>query len=167
MFVGIDPGKNGAIATVKCGMWDCVNVPLIGKDYDMFSMLGLLRPLIRVAEEVNDEVVVILERAQAMPGQGVCSMFEFGRGYGLWQMALAALSLKTTTVHPRVWTKVMLLGAHGEGKERNINTAKNLFPGWMPKSKAQAIQQCDALLLAEYGRRLYGTAGASPAMPKI
>jgi hypothetical protein len=121
IIVGIDPGKLGSVARLDtaAGQFVVSNTPTTASEYDLPAMFRVL--------QTSSADLVILERAQAMPGQGVCSMFEFGRGYGLWQMALAASLLRTITVHPRVWTKVMLFGSHGEGKEL-------IFVWWSPSN---------------------------------
>ena len=146
-YIGIDPGKSGSVTVIEGESLRVTATPVIGKEYNVRQMFTLLD-----AEKNN--AVAILERAQAMPRQGVVSMFEFGRGYGIWIGLLSALNLPFRIVHSRVWTRMLLMGAPGEGKERAFFVARNLFPQWNPKLKKE-YQFCDSILLAEYGRRIY------------
>jgi len=149
IFIGIDPGKSGAVARLNDGNISINATPCNDKEYDIKAMINLLHSCI-----IGHKVFAVIERAQAMPGQGVVSMFEFGRGYGIWLALLSALDIPYQVVHSRVWTKQLLAGSPGEGKERNIAAAKRLFPSWQPKLKKDLLL-CDALLLAEYARRIY------------
>lgn len=151
VFLGIDVGKAGGLARLtKDGVMNVTPVPVDDKEYDIHAMYALLRSCVDKLEPT----FCIIERAQAMPGQGVVSMFEFGKGYGLWLALLSALDIPYQVVHSRVWTKEMLAGSPGEGKERNVAAAKALFPSWQPKLKKD-LEVCDAILLAEYARRKY------------
>jgi len=155
-YIGIDPGKTGSLAIIDIvkdignGMGakglSLFPVPIFNDDYDMRGMYNLLA-------SNKDNSFAVIERATAMPGQGTVSMFSFGRGYGLWLMALTVSEIPFQIVHSRVWTKTMLVGSVGEGKERGASVARNLFPQWQPKLKKE-LQYCDSILLAEYARRL-------------
>jgi crossover junction endodeoxyribonuclease RuvC len=98
--------------------------------------------------------VVTLEQAQAMPGQGVTSTFSTGRGFGVWEGILGALDVPYRVVRPVVWAKRVLAGTPGEGKERSIRFAMQMFPGCglTPKgSRKPRDGRADALSLAYYG----------------
>jgi crossover junction endodeoxyribonuclease RuvC len=47
--------------------------------------------------------IVALERAQAMPDQGVTSMFNYGVGYGTILGILQGLKIKHRTIRPQEW----------------------------------------------------------------
>jgi crossover junction endodeoxyribonuclease RuvC len=151
IFIGIDVGKAGALARLTADRTLCVEpTPVKDKEYDIHAMYTMLHSCAAL-----DQTFCVIERAQAMPGQGVVSMFEFGKGYGLWLALLSALNIPYQVVHSRVWTKELLAGSPGEGKDRNIAAAKALFPSWEPKLKKD-LEHCDAILLAEYARRKWG-----------
>jgi crossover junction endodeoxyribonuclease RuvC len=147
IFIGIDPGKTGSVSVIDGKDLCVIPTPVIEKEYDIAGMYGIL-----VGK--NRGAFAVLERGQAMPGQGVVSMFEFGRGYGLWQMALAASGIPYQIVHPRVWTRVILGGSPGKDKSRSFHAARRMFPQWNPQWKKEH-QYCDSILLAEYCRRVY------------
>ena len=150
-YLGIDPGKQGGVGVLAEQSTPApvmlVPTPMGVKDYDIGQMRLLL------ATVSHKQVFAVIERASARPGQGVVSMFEFGRGYGIWLGLLGALEVPYQIVHPATWTKTMLKGAPGEGKERAYLVARKLFPKWQPKKKKEQ-QLADALLLAEYARRI-------------
>lgn len=150
IYLGIDPGKSGAIARIdSCGVISVEPTPIENGEYNMHAMKFILHEATLLSTHA---IYCIIERAQAMPKQGVVSMFEFGKGYGIWLALLASENIPFQVVHSRVWTKELLAGAPGEGKDRNIAAAKALFPTWQPKLKKELLH-CDALLLAEYARR--------------
>jgi len=192
--VGIDPGKKGGVVALGDGresllrrIAPTLNVGKRGKtkieydDSEMFEIVLLCR------KDLGPKpVLFVLEQQQARPqrkvrvnrggkeavvsiGQGATSNFTTGVGFGLWRMALVAARVPFEIVHPRTWTKVMLAGVPGEGKERNIISAKRLLPGVniVPDIEAGARSDratkphdglADAALLALYGFRKIGVA---------
>lgn len=151
-FMGIDPGINGSIAVIEnTGMIE-YHVPtpiikLLKNDYDISEMHNELQS-IKARFEIE---ICILEKAQAMPGQGVTGMFNYGKGFGIWLALLTANYIPFMCVHPRVWANLLLKGTGLEGKERNYARAIQLFPQWKPELKKERTY-ADSLLLAEYGR---------------
>jgi crossover junction endodeoxyribonuclease RuvC len=85
--IGIDTGLSGAIAAINAGSLEIMEVmdtPVITSEgkrlYDVGGMADAIRHL-----SLLGDAVVILEQAQAMPGQGVSSTFSTGRGFGIWE----------------------------------------------------------------------------------
>ena len=54
---------------------------------------------------LNKEVIVVVEQVNAMPGQGVTSMFNFGQSFGVIKGICAALKLPIHFVRPAKWKK--------------------------------------------------------------
>jgi crossover junction endodeoxyribonuclease RuvC len=150
--LGIDPGLKGAIAAINAQTLEVIEVtdtPTIEKMYDISEMAAVIRHM-----SLFGVAVVTLEQAQAMPGQGVASTFSTGRGFGLWEGILGALDVPYRVARPHVWTKKVLAGVPGEGKERSIRFALRMFPGCelTPKgSRKPRDGRSDALCLAYYG----------------
>lgn len=69
-----------------------------------------------------------IEKSQAMPGQGVSSMFRYGQGYGELLGACAAVGLPVIQVSPQTWQKFAYRGISGEGKARSIEACRRLLP---------------------------------------
>ena len=153
IFAGIDPGKKGALAAFCSfhGEHDGVisayrteRCFMAGKQYRPSAMRDALR-------EIGAEFVTI-EKVGAMPGQGVVSMFSFGRGAGLWEGLVCGLDISYLLVHPATWHKELLKDM-AKGKHSSIVAAERLFPQFTAKHKAdEAI--AEALLIAEFGRRV-------------
>jgi crossover junction endodeoxyribonuclease RuvC len=154
--IGIDPGLSGAVAAISAGSLEVLEVldtPVVTSEgkrlYDIGGMADAIRHM-----SLFGDAVVILEQAQAMPGQGVSSTFATGRGFGIWEGVLSALDVPYRTVRPSVWTKKVLAGTPGEGKARSLQFAMRMFPGAeiTPKgSRKPRDGRSDALCLAYYG----------------
>lgn len=153
--IGIDPGMSGAIVAID-GLGEvilCEDVPTYqsgkGREYDIPAMADMLRGVV-----LSREALVTLERAQAMPKQGVSSTFNFGKGFGVWLGILGALGIPYQTVRPCDWTKI-LKGLPGKGKARSIQFAMERFPGieLIPgRCRKPRDGRADAACLAWYGR---------------
>jgi crossover junction endodeoxyribonuclease RuvC len=156
--IGIDPGLSGGIAAINAGSLEVLEImdtPVITSEgkrlYDIVGMADIIRHLSHFGD-----AVVILEQAQAMPGQGAVSTFSIGRSLGLWEGILAALDVPYRTVRPSVWTKKILAGVPCEGKARSLGFAMRMFPGaeLTPKgSRKPRDGRSDALCLAYYGTK--------------
>jgi hypothetical protein len=70
----------------------------------------------------------VLEHAQAFPKMGVSSAFNYGRGYGAIQMALAAAGIPFDIVVPRKWQAALGCLTRGD-KNVSKRRAEQLFPG--------------------------------------
>lgn len=154
MIVGIDPGLSGGIAVLDKGKPVILAV--------MPSMAGLIqtREFARFFKEFDPaNTKVIMELAQSFPKQGVASSFNYGRGFGNLEGALAAIGLSYTLVRPHVWTKEIHMGIQKElpPKQKSLIAVDRLFPGTDLKASARCRIPhdglVDALLIAEYGRR--------------
>lgn len=141
--IGIDPGTNGGIAVLD----DSGAVIFLRK------MPETPQDLIDALRQFADDSRCTLEKVGGMPGNGGMSMFNFGKGYGHLEMALLSLKIPTETVTPQKWEKTYQLGSSRdvkktEWKNRLKAKAQQLFPG-----ERITLAVCDALLIAEYGRR--------------
>jgi len=139
LYLGVDPGKSGALAIVDdAGKYvDCV----------------------RFSETENDVVVwldkwkgnvsyAFLEKVHSMPKQGVSSSFRFGALYGFCKGILVSSGIPWEECPPQKWMK--FLGC-STGGDKNVTKqfAQRLHPG------VKVIHaNADALLIAEYCRRM-------------
>jgi crossover junction endodeoxyribonuclease RuvC len=142
-WIGVDPGCNGGIAWITDGKACAEKMP---------DTLQDLWELIRDIKTTGD-CTAVLESVSSSPQMGVVSSFSFGRGYGNLEMALTAAAIPFERVRPQVWQKA--IGCLTKGN-KNITKAKaqELFPGI---KVTHAI--ADALLIAEYNRRIKSTLG--------
>ncbi|QXE86000.1 hypothetical protein KP003_16795 [Geomonas nitrogeniifigens] len=155
MIIGIDPGQTGAVAILINGV--CVNVfdtpteqVKKGKGSKTEYLPSEMAEILRIHNKPG--VHCFIEKVGAMPGQGVTSMFNFGKGFGLWLGILAALQIPYTLVTPQAWKKMLMQGIGDKDAARG--RAQQLHPevtDWLKRKKD--IGRADALLIAEYGRR--------------
>jgi len=160
-FVGIDPGKRGAVAyLLPSGVVEIFDFPTLAvrkgsgrREYDAAAMVTLLERAHAV------EMRVCIERVHSMPEQGVASTFSFGQGYGIWLGILAALRISYQAVTPQAWKKLLMAGAPKE-KSASVLAAGQIFPRAVDLLRgprgATLDGRADALLLAEYARRTWG-----------
>lgn len=161
MILGIDPGLDGAIAVALPRSLRIHDMPTLSilrggknkREIDLAALAKLLAPLPMVVCHA------FVEQVGAMPGQGVTSMFSFGRSYGSILGILAALKVPVTHVPPVRWKKALQVPA---GKDAARSRASQLLPDstdlW-PLKKHDG--RAEAALIAEYGRRLLNTAAAA------
>ena len=161
-FVGIDPGRHGAIAWIDPdGTANALMAPTHvypnGKwDFDREEMRDILSML--------EDSFVAIEKVNAAPmcgrRQGTGSMFNFGRGMGIWLGMLAAMNIPFVEVDPRKWKKA-ILGGTPKDKAAAIDYAARFFPGVdlraTPRSRKASDGKSDALCLAEYARQTWKT----------
>jgi hypothetical protein len=161
IHIGIDPGLTGAVARI--GHIDIVGSGPGYKTWDAPTardgkhrvLLPVEMAKILLDAVSGQECIIFIEKVHSMPRQGVASSFNFGEGYGLWQGLIVGLGLRFEKVTPQRWQKEMLAGMQG-GKEASIIKAQELFPqAELDKKKHHG--RADALLIAEYGRRTYGS----------
>ncbi len=153
--VGIDPGLDGAVAILGADVrvYDTPTCQVGRREYIAQEMSALLAPLLE-----DGPVYVTLELVHAMPGQGVTSMWRMGYGSGLWEGILAALGVSYERVAPQTWKRAMLRDM-ARDKDAARLKAMQLFPqlaGQLSRKKDHG--RAEALLLAEYGRRVLGNA---------
>lgn len=151
--IGIDPGKDGAIAI----LWpeygslreDMIRVVAFDKNAFRANLEEASR-----SRACDYRVVCVLEHVGAMPGQGSVSMFHFGENFGWIQGVLDTLGLPYELVRPQKWKKEFSCTSD---KNTSIAVAQRLFPGVdlrrTPKCKGPHDGICEALLMAEYARR--------------
>jgi len=121
VYVGIDSGKQGAVAALRYGLTGVLesahvyDAPVLGKVYDLLEMVRILRS--EIVEDAGEQITFAsLESVHSMPGQGVASMFSQGEGYGLWKMCLVAHGISHELPSPQRWKKYVLAGCAQKDK---------------------------------------------------
>ncbi len=150
-YIGIDPGFKGAVAIIyENGTVKLIDTPTLKvgtrKDYMIQEMTKALSlPTLRQ---------VAIEKVHSMPRQGVASAFTFGKGYGIWLGILGALHIPYEEVTPQRWQREMM-DSMQRGKDASRLRAMQLFPQVADQLNLKKHDgRADALLLAEYRRRL-------------
>ena len=128
VYVGIDPGKEGAVVRLHVefpGSAQVYDTPVLRSRgsaktvYDEPEMARVLRQAAAVRDGFH--ALVVIEKVHAMPRQGVTSSFNFGRGFGVVEGVFAAMGRPVTYVSPAKWKKAMGLTADkGVSRRRAI-----------------------------------------------
>ena len=149
IVIGIDPGINGAIARYNSSeasaatqliIWD---MPILEVNKKKTISPYLVANILKEAA-----APVYIEKVAAMPNQGVTSMFNFGKGFGVILGAAAGLGLQTTQVTPQQWMKALKCQ---RGKDANRQRACELFPQYADMfARKKDDGRADAALLAYY-----------------
>lgn len=125
IILGIDPGKKGGVS-ISCGggVVGAFRMPKTP-----IELVELLNKMIYAAmiEEPNSAVKAYIENVHAMPGQGVTSMFSFGRGFGEILGVCAALDICVELVSPQRWKRAVLSGT-AKDKAAAIGFVQREYP---------------------------------------
>lgn len=143
IYIGIDPGQKGAMAFI--GAEGITVVP-----FDESRYLAHLK----IIAHPPCAAKAVVEHVNAMPGQGVTSMFNFGKGFGWLLGVLDAYGIPYELVRPQKWKKEYSVTGD---KNSSIAVCKRLFPEVSllptPRCKKDSDGMAEALLMAEYARR--------------
>lgn len=149
IYIGIDPGKNGGIATLSVE-----NNQVVSALTYVFDESILITMLYKLRHDYCCKCT--LEHVHAMPKQGVSSTFNFGMNFGFIQGVLKAYGIPYELVTPQKWKKEFSCTSD---KNTSIEVCKRLFPNVNLKATERCKKDHDgmaeALLIAEYGRRHY------------
>jgi len=159
--VGIDPGMKGGLSCISGLAVEAVIMPthdkqeakVWGSPIDFHAVFLTLQGWQRRFPGLTATV----ERAQAMPKQGIVSAFNYGAGYGGLLCVLQALCIEYTLVRPSVWKKELLGPECTVGKHGAIAFALENFPALDLRRTARCTTDhdgmADAVCLAAYGLR--------------
>ena len=151
-IIGIDPGLSGAIAILEDNkVLNIFDMPVMaeGKKNKRQLNSAQLVNIIRGNTVSEDEAVVIVEQVNAMPGQGVTSMFNFGQTFGAIKGVCAALNLPIFFVRPSKWKKYFeLINA---SKDSSRTKVIEMYPSLSNQlSKKKDVNKSDAILIARF-----------------
>ena len=158
VILGIDPGLSGAVAlyVADTGALVVHDMPTLdlargGKAKRELDAVELAR-LIDAAGPIAHAYI---EQVGAMPGQGVSSVFSFGKSYGLALGVLAANFIPHTLVPPQRWKRALGVPAAKDGARAR---ASQLLPAhaalW---TRVKDDGRAEAAMIA-----LYGATGGKP-----
>lgn len=158
IYIGIDPGLDGGIAFILKNDLTLNKTPVIaGKDYDIQEM----KRIILEVKKIGLGIFCTIENQISMPGQGLTSTLQTGKGFGIWLGLLAALEIPHQVVHAKQWQTKLFTGTSSklDTKARSEIIAKRLFPNadFRRSERARVANDglTDAACIAEYGRRTH------------
>ena len=151
-IIGIDPGLSGAIAVLENNkVLNIFDIPVMseGKKNKRQLNSAQLVKLLKDNISENEEVSVVVEQVNAMPGQGVTSMFNFGQTFGAIKGICAALDLPIFFVRPSMWKKHFEL--INSSKDSSRTKAIEMYPKLSNQlAKKKDVNKSDAILIARF-----------------
>jgi hypothetical protein len=172
--IGIDPGLSGGIAIIS-ELWKITLHKMPESAKDLSDFLGSF-PRVGTRIVIEDQGPRPSYRKETiqqgqesievnMPMRSAKATWTFAQHFGEIRGILATLEIPCEYVKPQVWMKA--LGVPRRGKGATQTEWKNFL-----KDRAQAqfpgvkvtLATCDALLIAEYCRRIHG--GKLPMNPR-
>lgn len=141
--LGIDPGINGGWALLdENGTLETYSFSN-KSEKEISNSLSLVRPDYAFIEQVH-----------AAPGQGVSSMFTFGRAYGFVRGVLASRCIDFDSITPQAWQKLLRIpNRNGKTYSEHKRLLKDLASKLYPTHKI-TLANADAILIAHAGMTL-------------
>jgi crossover junction endodeoxyribonuclease RuvC len=147
--IGIDPGISGAISVFNWythTLENVIDMPTLEVDSGKTKKRHISAVSLCNYLTIFSNAHIVIEKVGAMPGQGVTSMFNFGRSAGIIEGVVAALRMPHTYVTPAAWTKAV---GRAAGKDASRMRAMELFPSKADLFKrAKDDGRADAALIA-------------------
>tara|TARA_B100000161_G_C33404361_1_gene348014 strand:- start:43 stop:537 length:495 start_codon:yes stop_codon:yes gene_type:complete len=151
-IIGIDPGLSGAIAILEDNkVLSIFDMPVMaeGKKNKRQLNSAQLVDIIKENIKINDDIAVVVEQVNAMPGQGVTSMFNFGQTFGAIKGVCAALKLPIFFVRPSKWKKHFDL--LNSSKDSSRTKVIEMYPSLSNQlTKKKDVNKSDAILIARF-----------------
>ena len=151
-IIGIDPGIQGALAILDNEkVIDIVDLPVMsdGKKNKKQLNGAYLSDYLKKHILNIENTVVVVEQVNAMPGQGVTSMFNFGQTFGVIKGICAALKIPIYFVRPSKWKKHFDLIR--SSKDASKTKVIEMYPSLSNLlSKKKDVNKSDAILIAKF-----------------
>jgi crossover junction endodeoxyribonuclease RuvC len=171
IYLGIDPGINGAIATTRNQ-----HAAVYRIDGCLVDAVQLLRDIKADADTEGEPIFATLELVNAMPSSdqkgdstntgeqkkrvrmGATSAFNFGKTCGILEGALMTLGIPYQKKTPSTWKTKVFNGLHRGLSQKNQktlarDTARQLYPTLADKFRlVKDSDLAEAILIAHYGR---------------
>jgi len=152
IIIGIDPGISGAISILENKkVLEVYDTPTMidGKKNKRQINSAQVSQIIKERLNSQKEVIVVVEHVNAMPGQGVTSMFNFGQSFGVIKGICAALNLPIYFVRPTKWKKHFnLIKTNKDASRTKVIEVYPEISGKLHRKKDS--NRADAILIALY-----------------
>ena len=152
IIFGIDPGVSGAISVLRnkkviqvSDMPTMIDGKKNKKQVNGSQVANIIKEII----DKEKDIIVVVEHVNAMPGQGVTSMFNFGQSFGVIKGICSALSLPIYFVRPTKWKKHFNL--INSNKDASRTKTIEIYPEISSQlSRKKDSNRADAILIARY-----------------
>jgi crossover junction endodeoxyribonuclease RuvC len=153
VILGVDPGLGGALAFLDAdGSLQVFDMPVhrlkrgakVKREIDRYE-------LARIVDAHGPIAHAFVEQVGAMPGQGVTSMFQFGRSLGIVEGVIAAAFVPTDYVTPGKWRTAMGVRAGKDGSRARASALMPRHAGLWTRVRDDG--RAEAALIALYGQQ--------------
>lgn len=168
VWCGIDPGLDGALATIRGTEVSVDDVPTLRAGTAskktktprrVYDHQGLREMLFQRQAAAGGRLTVVIEKQGPMPGQAAQATFAQAYGYGMWMGLLAGMQIPVMVVTPQAWKKALMEG-QPRTAEASVAAALRYYPTARPlllgPKGGLKDGRADALLLARYGSMFGG-----------
>jgi hypothetical protein len=162
LFLGIDPGKQGAAVLLRGDgtLAGVTKLPHIGKNIDLTALCAWLEGVCYEEGCTVDSLCAAVEAlgARPSPRMGAGSAITMGKNWGRIDGFLTGLGCRYDVIQPKRWQAEVCPGG-GDPKPRSIAASRRLLPtlDLTPGRKTKPDDNiADAGLIAEYARRILG-----------
>jgi crossover junction endodeoxyribonuclease RuvC len=150
LVIAVDPGLSGAVGFLRNGQYVAVaDMPTVLKGSGSVKLEvspAGLKALLREHWLPDEGCAAVIERVNAMPGQGVSSVFSLGDSFGAARAVLSVGGIELTYTAPTAWKKYFKLSSD---KEHSRSLATRMFPD-APLHLKKHDGRAEALLMARW-----------------
>ena len=150
---GIDPGVSGAISVFENKkIVSFFDMPTqIEGTKNKKRQVNAIQLTYEIKSRINDikKTAAVVEMVNAMPNQGVTSMFNFGQSYGVIKGIFLALEIPTFFVRPAKWKKHFdLINSSKDASRTKVIEMYPLLSSQLSRKKD--VNKSDAILIARF-----------------
>ena len=157
IIIGVDPGISGAISVIENKkILEVYDTPTMieGKKNKKQINGAQVTNIIKERIKNEKEVIVVVEHVNAMPGQGVTSMFNFGQSVGVLKGICSAMRLPMYFVRAAKWKKYFNL--INSEKDASRTKTIEIFPYFSSQlTRKKDGNKADAILIASFFYETY------------
>ena len=143
IYIGIDPGKSGALCVIEDDFIKAYPCPDNVQDMALIFAMAI---------SVNETKTVIayIEKVWARHTDGRASIWKFAENYGVWLGIAGAYEVDLKTVAPQRWIKYFETPKMEKANRKRYlrDKARSMYPDL----KKVSLKTADAILIATYAK---------------
>ena len=143
-ILGVDPGITGGIAFLFANRVVAEDIPTAGGEVDVDTLVRRVREM--------QPALAIIERANAMPKQGVASTIKYGVAYGALRTVVALCNIPYRLGAPGKWKNHFGLDSD---KEKSRALAIQFWPGCGYFASKKHHGRAEAALIAYWSAQKF------------
>ena len=143
IYIGIDPGKSGAMCIIEDEFIKACPCP------DNIQDMALIFAM-AISVNTTKTVVAYIEKVWARPTDGRASIWKFAENYGMWLGIAGAYEIDLQTVAPQTWIKYFETPKMEKANRKRYlrDKARSMYPDL----KKVSLKTADAILIATYAK---------------